>query len=305
MDFESAVFEDDERRLHYVSMGEPDAPLMLCLHGFPEYWGAWRDIMPYLARAFRVVAPDQRGFGRSFKPRAVDAYQARRLVNDVNALADRLAPDERFFLFGHDWGSAVAYAYCFGRPERLRALVVANGVHPYTFQRAIIDDPQQRAASQYMRFLRSDGAAATMRENNFARTLNMIEGFSKAGWMSEEARQAYREAWNGEGAMEAMLNWYRSSPIVVPPTAQPAAELAGKIPVYDIPPDAMRVRVPHLVVWGEGDEALRPVCLEGLDRFADDLTIARVADSGHWILHEQPQKVADTVTDWLSGRGLV
>ena len=64
MDFESAVFEDDERRLHYVSMGEPDKPLMLCLHGFPEYWGAWRDIMPYLARTFRVVAPDQRGFGR-------------------------------------------------------------------------------------------------------------------------------------------------------------------------------------------------------------------------------------------------
>ncbi|MCY6380349.1 alpha/beta fold hydrolase [Hoeflea prorocentri] len=304
MEFESAVFEDETRRLHYVSMGDHDKPLMLCLHGFPEYWGAWRDIMPHLARTFRVVAPDQRGFGRSFKPEGVEAYQTWHLVKDINALADYLSPDEPFVLFGHDWGSAVAYAYAFGRPERLRALVVANGVHPHTFQKAIIDDPRQRAASQYMRFLRSEGAAATMRENDFARTLNMIAGFSKADWMSNEDRKAYLEAWGGDGTMEAMLNWYRASPVVVPPVSQPAEEVAEKVPVYDISPEAMTVRVPHLVVWGEDDEALRPVCLEGLERFAGDLTVERISGSGHWVLHEQPQRVADAVKQWLSSRSL-
>ena len=300
MTFTSAFFDDGERRLHYVSMGDPAKPLLLCLHGFPEYWGAWRDVMPLLAKSCHVVAPDQRGFGKSFKPDGVDAYLTRYLVKDISALADHLSPERPFLLFGHDWGSAVAYAFAFGFADRLRGLIVANGVHPYTFQRAIIDDPDQRRASQYMNFLRSDGAAAVMRENNYARTLNMISGFSKTGWMSDEAKADYLQAWSADGAMEAMLNWYRSSPVVVPPVDQPASELAGKVPVLDLPADALTVRVPHLVIWGENDEALRPVCLEGLDRFADDLTVVKVPGSGHWILHEQPKLVAEAVADWAA-----
>ncbi|MEX3009427.1 alpha/beta fold hydrolase [Hoeflea sp. TYP-13] len=302
MEFTSAYYEDRKRRIHYVSMGAPSNPLMLCLHGFPEYWGAWRDIMPLLAETHHVVAPDQRGFGRSFKPDGVEAYQTRHLVKDMAALADHLSPERRFVLFGHDWGSAVAYAYAFGFADRLSGLIVANGVHPFTFQKAIIDDPEQRAASQYMNWLRGDQAAAAMRENNYARTLNMISGFSAAGWMSEETKAAYRDAWSGEGTMEAMLNWYRSSPVVVPPVSQPASELEGKVPVYEIPSEAMSVRVPHLVVWGEDDEALRPACLEGLDQFADDLTVTRVAGTGHWILHECPEAVAAAVREWIAER---
>ncbi|MCP4317649.1 MAG: alpha/beta hydrolase [Hyphomicrobiales bacterium] len=302
MDFTSATFDDGTRRLHYVSMGDPAKPLMLCLHGFPEYWGAWRDIMPLLAETHFVVAPDQRGFGKSFKPEGIGAYQTRHLVKDIVALAHHLSPNKPLLLFGHDWGSAVAYAFAFGFADRLRGLIVANGVHPYTFQKAIIDDPEQRAASQYMSWLRSDGAAAVMRENNYARTLNMISGFSNSGWMSEEAKAGYLEAWDADGAMEAMLNWYRSSPVVVPPVEQPASDLVGKVPVFDVPAEAMKVRVSHLVIWGENDQALRPVCLEGLDRFADDLSVVKVAGSGHWILHERPDAVVAAVTEWIGNR---
>ncbi|MEM6464576.1 MAG: alpha/beta hydrolase [Pseudomonadota bacterium] len=304
MEFTSSYFDDGTRRLHYVSAGDPESPLMLCLHGFPEYWAAWRALMPLLAQTFFVVAPDQRGFGESFKPDGLEAYRTRNLVRDVEALASHLAPSKPFLLFGHDWGSSVAYAFAFRFADRLRGLIVANGVHPFTFQKAIIEDPEQRAASQYMRFLRNDRAAAAMRENDYARTMNMIAGFSKTGWMDEATKAEYRTAWSAEGAMQAMLNWYRASPVVVPPTDQPASELSGKVPVLDLPVDALTVRTPHLVIWGEQDEALRPACLSGLDRFADDLTIVKVPDSGHWILHERPKAVAAAVTEWIERKAI-
>lgn len=299
------MFDHGDIRLHYAAMGDPAAPLLLCLHGFPEYWGAWRDVMPLLAKRFRVVAPDQRGFGQSSKPEGVDAYQTRHLSADMVALADELSADRPYLLFGHDWGASVAYAMAFRDVDRLSGLVIANGVHPVPFQRAIIDDPDQRAASQYMSRLRSEGFETRMREDNFARTLNMISGFSADGWMSDAAREAYREAWSGEGTMEAMLNWYRASPVVVPPIDQPASDLAEKVPVLELPEKAMQVKVPHLVIWGERDEALRPICLDGLDQFAQDLTIRRVADAGHWILHERPEDVAAAFDAWVDAKALV
>ena len=305
MEFRHDHFEHGAVRLHYAAMGDPAAPLVLCLHGFPEYWGAWRDLMPLLAQRFHVVAPDQRGFGRSSKPAGVEAYATRHLVADIAALADRLTPDRPFLLFGHDWGSAVAYAFAFRFPHRLSGLIVANGVHPVPFQRAILDDPGQRRASQYMTTLRSEGAAKIMRADGFARTLNMMTGFSSSGWMTEPVRQAYLDAWSGEGTMEAMLNWYRASPVVVPPVDEPAAAFAGKVPVLDLPPDALRVRVPHLVIWGEQDQALRPVCLDGLDTYAEDLTIRKVPDAGHWILHERPEQVASAVLSWAGDKALL
>ncbi|MCR9134999.1 MAG: alpha/beta hydrolase [Alphaproteobacteria bacterium] len=304
MDVRYDEFDTGEIRLHYAAMGNPANPLILCLHGFPEYWAAWQSVMPLLADRHFVVAPDQRGFGRSSKPAGVDAYQTRHLLADIAALADHLSAENPFVLFGHDWGSAVAYAYAFRHPDRLKGLVVANGVHPATFQRAIVDDPKQRAASQYMSWLRADNAADAMSADNFSRTLNMIAGFSATDWMSEEDKNAYREAWSGEGTMEAMLNWYRASPVVVPPIDTPASELAGAVPVLDLPDEVLQVRMPHLVVWGERDEALRPVCLDGLDRYAPDLKVVRFSDAGHWILHEQAAGVAQAVDAWIDEKGL-
>lgn len=305
MDIRTDFINTGSIRMHYAAMGDPSAPLMLCLHGFPEYWAAWREVMPLLAERFYVVAPDQRGFGLSSKPSGVDAYQVGYLVADVAALADELCANRKFFLFGHDWGSAVAYAYAFRFPDRLSGLVVANGVHPATFQQAIIDDPEQRAASQYISRLRAEGAAAMMRADNFARTLNMIAGFSETSWLSGNHKDDYLAAWAGEGTMEAMLNWYRASPVVVPTVDVPAAEMTGQVPILDLPADRLQVRVPHLVVWGEKDAALRPVCLEGLNRYAVDLTIDKIADAGHWILHERPSGLAHSVRHWIDGKGLV
>lgn len=282
--------------IHFAAAGRPDAPLVICLHGFPEYWAAWRKVMQALAGDFHVVAPDQRGYNLSSRPQDVDAYRTGNMVRDLASLADRLSPDRPFVLAGHDWGASVAYAYAFRHPERLSHLVIANGVHPACFQSAIIEEEEQRKASQYINRLRQPDAVALMSQDGFARTFRMIEGFSRTGWMTPEEREGYRAAWSRPGAMNAMLNWYRASPVVVP---EPGAE-PGEVPLMTVPDEALRVTVPHLVLWGEEDEALRPVCLEGLERFAPQLTVRRVAGAGHWILHEKPAEVAAAIRAFVA-----
>src|SRR5438477_478990 len=123
--------------LHGRAMGDPKAPLLLFLHGFPEYSGAWDDVLPAFAAIFHSVAPDQRGYARSSKPADLDAYRIKNLVRDVLALGESLSPDRPFRLVGHDWGASVAYATAIAAPSRISRLPVINGVHPGPFQRAL------------------------------------------------------------------------------------------------------------------------------------------------------------------------
>lgn len=283
--------------LNVAMFGDPANPLMICLHGFPEYWGAWREVAERLADQFYLVIPDQRGFNLSDKPAGQESYRVKHLVADIAALADRVSLDKPFILCGHDWGSSVAYAYSFAHPERVSRLIIANGMHPVCFQRALLRDPDQRRASQYFHKLRAPGAAEIMAEDNYRRTMNMLEGFSKADWMTPDIKRQYIDAWSQPGAMEAMLHWYSSSPIIVPKPD----EVVDHAPLLDIARERVMVRMPHLVVWGEADEALRPTSLEGLDEFAPDLTIKRLPDAGHWILHEKPDAVAAAIRDFVSG----
>ena len=288
----------DGIRIHFAAAGDPAAPLLICLHGFPEYWAGWRSVMEALVDAYFVVAPDQRGYNRSSRPADVSAYRAGALVADLASLADALSPGRPFALAGHDWGASIAYAYAFAHAERLSHLVIANGVHPICFQRAIFEDPAQRAASQYINRLRAPDAEARLAEDGYRRAFRMLEGFSATGWMTPELRTGYLEAWSRPGALTAMLNWYRASPILVP---EPGAA-APDVPLLSVPAEAVRVAVPHLVVWGEADQALRPSCLDGLAVHAPELTVERLPDAGHWILHERPAEAAARMRAFLSGQ---
>jgi pimeloyl-ACP methyl ester carboxylesterase len=284
-------FDTGGADLHYAEAGDPDAPLILCLHGFPEYWAGWREVMVGLAGSFRLVAPNQRGYGRSSKPAAIEAYRARHLVADIAALADHLSPDRPFVLAGHDWGASVAYAYAFSHPERLTCLVIANGVHPACFQRAIFDDPDQRQASQYINRLRAPDAEDRLSANRYGKLFGMLSKFSATDWLTDDERAGYLAAWSEPGALTGMLNWYRASPVVVPAPG----ETPPHAPILDIERQALSVHVPHLLLWGEEDSALRPSSIAGLDDYAPDLKIRRFRGSGHWILHERPAEVAAAI----------
>jgi pimeloyl-ACP methyl ester carboxylesterase len=275
----------------FETMGRRDGPAIVMLHGFPENRDAWRKVAERLSDRFYLILPDQRGYGPSAKPVGVDNYRGRHLAADVLAVAEAAVPDQPFALAGHDWGASVAYAVAFMRPASLSHLIIANGVHPWCFQRAILDDPEQRRASQYINRLKAPDAETRLSEDDFRRLMNMIAGFSRTDWMSAAEAESYRLGWSLPGALTAMLNWYRASPIVVP---EPDADVRTA-PILEAATEKMTVTVPHLVVWGEQDEALRPSCLEGLPDFAPRLTLERVPGAGHWILHEKPDAVAERI----------
>lgn len=284
-------FDTGQVTLNVATAGDPAARPIICLHGFPEYWAAWRDVMLELARDHFVIVPDQRGYNTSSKPADVAAYRGRALAADVAALADHYSPGRPIALAGHDWGASVAYAFAFLYPERLSHLVIANGVHPVCFQRAIFDDPAQRAASQYINKLRDPATDARLTEDGCRRAFRMIEGFSPAPWLTGETRDGYLGAWSQPGAMTAMLNWYRASPVIVPePGEAPSAS-----PILQADISAFRVSCPHLLIWGDADTALRPSCIADLGDFAPDLAVERFSGCSHWILHEQPARAAASI----------
>lgn len=273
--------------------GEPGAPAMICLHGFPESHRTWRHQTAEFARDFHVIAPDQRGYARSDKPEGVEAYSADRIVADLIALADHFDA-ARFTLVAHDWGGAVAWLAALRHPDRIARLVILNAPHPLIFQRSLFDDPQQRAGSQYIRSFRDPGLEARIGAMGLERFFDtsFAPHVDTAAVAGERAR--YLDEWGQPGALTAMLNWYRASAIVVPAMDEDAERPAW----IDAPFPA--IRVPTLVIWGMRDKALRPVQLEGLDALVDDLTIVRVEDAGHFVPWEAPEAVNAAIREWLA-----
>jgi len=278
------------------SVGTAQAPLILFLHGFPEYSGAWEDVLWAFAGAFHAVAPDQRGYARSAKPEGLEAYRVAQLVRDVLGLGQHYSPARPFVLVGHDWGASVAYATAIAAPHRVAKLVVINGVHPGSFQRALIEHDAQRQASAYMHMLRSPEAEALLSANNFEGLLGLLERLGPQPWLTPAKRAGYLDAWSQPGALTGMLNWYRAAPLLVPRPGE--AVDAAKIIGLDR--TQLRVRVPHLVIWGMEDKALLPVSRATLAQYCDHLTVCEIADADHWLVHQKTDEVIGLIGDFLS-----
>ncbi|HEX5092937.1 MAG TPA: alpha/beta hydrolase [Burkholderiales bacterium] len=264
-------------RLHVARAGE--GPLMLFLHGFPEYWEMWKPILEHFgARGWCAVAPDMRGYNLSEKPADVQAYHARHLGADVLALAARYSNDP-FVLVAHDWGGAVAWGVAIAKPKALSRLVMLNSPHPYVFWRELCNNPAQQAASQYMNLFRAPKAERVLSENGYAR---LLSAFADAG---EAWRKSLVEAWSQPGALTGGLNYYRASALYPPTAEDPGAQkLQWKAQDFV-------VRVPTLVLWGMRDTALLPGCLAGLDEVVPDLKLVRVPEASHWIARERTDLV--------------
>ncbi|QPQ56313.1 alpha/beta hydrolase [Allosphingosinicella flava] len=274
--------------------GPREADPILFLHGFPESHRTWRHQVADLSRDHFCVAPDQRGFGASDKPGAVKAYKTDRIIEDLIALADQLGIG-RFTLVGHDWGGAASWLAALRHPDRVVRLVIVNAPHPLIFQKSLIDDPEQRAASQYIRAFRNPlmetGVRAMGLERFFEKSFGAHVDLAR---IPEEEKQAYLRDWGREGALTAMLNWYRASNIKVPKTGRRAMK-----PLWTHAPFP-KLKMPVLVVWGMKDKALLPVQLEGLDALVDDLALVRVEDAGHFVPWEKPDAVTGAIRDFLS-----
>jgi epoxide hydrolase 4 len=259
-------------------------PRALLLHGFPEAAFVWDEVMQRLDGRVQCVAPNLRGYERSSAPVEVEAYRAKHLVIDIAALiAQQGAPID--LLVGHDWGGAVAWNLAALKPELMRRLLIINSPHPATFLRELRDNPAQQAASTYMNFLCRPDAAALLAENDFARLWPFFQNMGGSTWLDETTRERYREVWRH--GLEGALNYYRASPL------RPPESVRDAIHTLALPPEMTTVRVPTTVLWGDTDTALPSALLDGLEAFVPDLDLRRVAGASHWIVHEQPERVAD------------
>ena len=284
--------------LKVAMAGPEDGEPIVLLHGFPESHRTWRLVMPALAQDFRVYAPDQRGFAGSDKPDGVEAYKVQCVIDDLIALADALGLG-RFTLVGHDWGGAAAWGAALKHPERIARLVIVNAPHPVIFQRSLIEDEEQREASQYIRAFRTPGFETGVKAMGLGAFFDKSFGAHvDLRRISNEERQAYLDEWDQPGALTAMLNWYRAATVVVPESGEKA-----RLPLWTHMPFP-KVKMPTLVVWGMKDKALLPVQLDGLDQLVPDLTIVREPDAGHFISWEKPEAVTAAIRAFVDARPL-
>ena len=273
--------------------GPADAPPVILMHGFPESHRTWREISVRLDRSLRLVMPDLRGFGETDRPQDVAAYATDTLIADIFALADALDID-RFALVGHDWGGAIAWAAALRGNPRITRLAIVNSPHPLIFQKSLIEDEAQRAASQYMRAFRSPGMEAGIEsmgfdaffDKSFAKHVDMAR-------ISPAERRIYIDQWSRPGALTAMLNWYRSSHVVVPAAGEEAAMpdwVARGLPI---------LKIPVRVIWGLEDKALLPIQLKGIGEVGENVEVFPLDGVGHFAPWEAPDQVAETLRPFL------
>lgn len=282
--------------LDVVDEGPRDAPVLIFLHGFPDSHRTWRHQIAHFKDRFRCIAPDQRGYRGSSKPEGVENYTPDKLIGDVFLLAAALDVKD-FTIVGHDWGGAIAWGVALmGQGTgRVTRAVIANAPHPTIFPKLLYTNPVQRAASQYFRIFRDPASDALVEQFGLGGVLLKAFGeMPENPKMEPEERAALLEDWQNREAAIAMLNWYRASPMEVLDLDAPYALPAGWKP-YPIP----RLTIPTLVIWALDDHALPPENLDGMDELIDDLTVARIAGSGHFVQWEAPDQVNAAMEEFL------
>lgn len=280
-------------RLHYANAGA--GKMIIFLHGFPEFWYAWRKQLAEFGEDYLAVAPDMRGYNLSSKPPEVEQYEIRHLAQDVVSLASHLGA-KKFLLVGHDWGGVVAWATAMAFPESVEKLIIINAPHPVVFRRELRENPAQQQASEYMIMFRSPQAEALITADNFDNFQEHLLGeLLRQGHFTEADRQEYVQAWSQPGAITGGLNYYRAA------QAGPPEALLGEAF------DAMRrfpsldVKAPTLVIWGEKDPYLLIGNLKGLEEYVPNLKIERFADATHWVVHEKTAEVNSLIRRFLAG----
>jgi len=269
--------------LHCAEAGPASGPLLVLLHGFPEFWLAWREYFsPLAASGFHVVAPDQRGYNLTSKPPGAEAYRLEVLAQEIFALASALGRD-RFHIVGHDWGASVAWTMAGLHPERLIAAAMLQAPHPAVWLRAMRDDPQQRYRSRYVQILRLPWLSEmALKVGNYAALAKAFKTSTRPEAFSRETLEAYRDAWREPGALTAMLNWYRALFVDEPP--MPA-------------PRSLTVRT--LVLWGDRDEFGAPQLADESAALCAQAEARHFPEATHWLHHDAPDTVRDALLAFL------
>jgi epoxide hydrolase 4 len=258
-------------KLHFVEQGS--GPLVVLLHGFPEFWYSWRRQLPALASAgFRAVAPDLRGFNDSPKPRDIADYRLRLIIDDVAELIESLgAPCT---LVGHDWGGLISWYLAMSRPELVRKLVVLNIPHPVPFLRELRGSFSQKLRMVYQLFFQPPLLPELLMPLLLPRLLR--------GYAPEEVAE-YRKAWAKPGARRGMANYYRA-----------IRRYRG-----ELKPLIHTIEIPTLLIWGQNEPVFVPAVLDGMDEWVPNLRIAKIAGAGHFVQSDEPEIVNELLVGFV------
>ena len=279
--------------------GQRGRPVLVFLHGFPQAAFVWDDLLLHFSKpehgGYRCIAPNLRGYEDSSTPPDAKDYRAKHLVQDLTALiGSETAGAPLSALVAHDWGGAVAWNLANQHPQLLQRLVIVNSPHPGTFLRELQSNPRQQAASAYMNFLARPDAAALLAADDYRRLWPFFEGTLGAPWLTDAVKDRYRALWRGGAGLVGGCHYYRASPLR-PPTAEDAGAAA-----IDLPDAMLTVRCPTLVMWAMDDVALLPELVDGLDVWVPDLTLEKIDGASHWVLHEQPERIAAGLQAFLA-----
>jgi pimeloyl-ACP methyl ester carboxylesterase len=279
-------------RLHYVTAGDEDDPLVVLLHGFPEFWYSWRHQIPALADAgFRVVAPDMRGYNTSEKPPGVANYRMEKLVGDVVGLIEHF-DREQAHVVGHDWGGGVAWETAMRRPEVVEKLAVLNAPHLDRYREELRYNPEQWSRSLYVLYFQLPWLPEfTLGVWDCAGVAKMLRETSEPDTFDEADLRRYREAACRPGALTAMLNYYRAG------FREELREQAGRLLGGKRPGNV--VRAPTLLLWGEQDPALDVELTEGVERWVPDLRVERLPEATHWVQNDAPEAVTELLSAFV------
>ncbi|MBI5365965.1 MAG: alpha/beta hydrolase [Planctomycetes bacterium] len=270
-------------RMHYVIAGR--GPLLLFLHGFPEFWWSWRHQLAEFARDYTVVAPDLRGYNETDKP--ATGYEMPVLVEDVVQLLRALGA-ERAVVAAHDWGGAVAWSLAISRPDCVERLIAMNIPHPALMLRALRTNPRQMLRSWYIAFFQIPWLPEfCLRWNGYWAIGRAFRGMApRPDAFSDADLQVFKDAMARPGAVAAAVAYYRA-------LRSPATHRLARA-------SDMRVRAPTLLIWGEQDTALGKELTYGTEEFVPDLRIKYIPQSSHWVQQEEPELVNRFMREFLA-----
>ncbi len=271
--------------LHVVQAGDPNAPLVILLHGFPEFWWGWRyQIGPLAEAGYRVWVPDQRGYNLSDKPPMIADYRLDKLADDVVGLV-KAAEVEQAFIVGHDWGAAVAWRVAGQAPGAVKKLVIMNVPHNRVMRRFLLNDWGQRRRSWYMFFfLLPFLPEAFCRVGNWNSIIRGMESIGLPTTFQDENWDIYRNAWKQPNAIRSMIHWYRAI-LTVPPPHLPSP----------------RITMPTLLLWGMQDKALKYEMAQPSIELCDQGELVMLPHASHWVQHDAQEEVNARLRRFFDG----
>ena len=272
----------EDLQIHCVEEGA--GPLVLLMHGFPEFSYSWRKVQPRLAAAgFRTLAIDLPGYNESSKPVGIDRYRIPLLVEDIASFINGTSAKGPIFVVGHDWGGFFAWYLEMAHPELVEKLVILNVPHPVPYSRALRQSMKQKVRSAYQVFFRLPLIPELVLRAGLPTLMKRMSRLTP-----DELRE-YRRAWRKPGALTAMVNYYRA-------LGRSRAELRRIV---------KKIECPVLMIWGVGEPVFTPATTEDFGEWVPDLQFERVAHAGHFVQNDAPDRVAGLIVQFLRNDGRV